>query len=225
MIAEILPLAVVAVESFGRLPLGLGLFAAEESAIATADSGRRAEFAAGRECAHAALAQLGAPAGPILPGRAGEPRWPAGVVGSITHCAGYRACAVARTEDVAAIGIDAEPARALPPGLAQAVAVGAERRWLTESRPAEPDVPRDLVLFCAKEAVYKAWFQLTGRSLGFADVLTSFVPAGYFAARVAGARHPSGAGQAAALVTGRWLVRDGLAVTVATVRRRGRLRP
>ena len=217
MIAEILPPAVAAVESFGGLPPRCGLFTAEESAIATADSGRQAEFAAGRECAHAALAQLGAPAGPILPGRAGEPRWPAGVTGSITHCAGYRACAVARTVDVAAIGIDAEPTRALPSEITQAVAAGAERRWLAEIRPADPDVPWDLLLFCAKEAVYKAWFQLTGRSLGFADMLTGFSTDGGFTARIAGTSHQAEARKPAALVAGRWLVRDGLAVTAVTV--------
>src|SRR6516165_9112140 len=107
MIAEILPRAVVAVESFGSLPPRRALFGAEESVIATADTRRQAEFAAGRECAHAALAELGAPAGPVPPGRAGEPQWPPGIVGSLTHCADYRACAAARAETIAAIGIDA----------------------------------------------------------------------------------------------------------------------
>ena len=78
MLAEILPKGIVAVESFGRLPPRRGLSGAEESGIVTADVRRQAEFAAGRECAHAALAALGAPAGPVPPGRAGEPRWPAG---------------------------------------------------------------------------------------------------------------------------------------------------
>src|SRR5215471_21275329 len=98
MIADILPTGVVAAESFG--PPGDGkLFPAEAAAIATAGPGRRAEFAAGRAVARAALARLGAPAGPVLPGRAGEPRWPGGVVGGITHCAGYRACAVGLARD------------------------------------------------------------------------------------------------------------------------------
>jgi len=39
------------------------------------------------------------------------------VVGSITHCAGYRACALARAADVVALGIDAEPHEALPEGV------------------------------------------------------------------------------------------------------------
>jgi 4'-phosphopantetheinyl transferase EntD len=209
MLAEILPQGVVAVESFGRLLPPRGLSGAEESAIVTADTRRQAEFAAGRECAHAALAALGAPAGPVLPGRAGEPRWPAGIVGSLTHCAGYRACAVARAQTMAAIGIDAEPARPLSAGLIEAVAVPAERRPLAELRLARPELPWDLLLFCAKEAVYKAWFPLTGHRLGFAGVLVEFVATGAFTARVTGT--------AAASVAGRWLVRDGLALTAAMV--------
>jgi len=145
-------------------------------------------------------------------------------VGSLTHCAGYRACAAARTQTMAAIGIDAEPARGLPAGLIETVATGAERRRLAELRTARPELPWDLLLFCAKEAVYKAWFPLTGRRLGFADVLAEFAVTGSFTARVTA---PGGGptGHAAADVAGRWLVRDGLALTAATVRRRGRLRP
>jgi len=221
MLAQILPQGVVAVESFGSLPPRRGLLRAEEAAIATADARRQAEFAAGRECAHAALAGLGVPAGPVPPGRAGEPRWPAGIVGSLTHCAGYRACAAAPTQTMAAIGIDAEPARPLPAGLIETVAVGAERRWLAELWLACPELPWDLVLFCAKEAVYKAWFPLTGRRLGFADVLAELAVTGSFTARVTGAAGGP-TGHAAACVTGRWLVRDGLALTAATVRRRER---
>ena len=216
MLAEILPQGVVAVESFGRLPPRRGLSGAEESAIITADTRRQAEFAAGRECAHAALAELGAPAGAVPPGPAGEPRWPAGIVGSLTHCAGYRACAVARAETVAAIGIDAEPARPLPAGLIETVATPAERYSLAEVRLAHPELPWELLLFCAKEAVYKAWFPLTGHRLGFAGVLAEFSAAGAFTAQITDAAGQP-AGTTAARVAGRWLVRDGLALTAVTV--------
>ena len=137
-------------------------------------------------------------------------------MGSLTHCAGYRGCAVARAETMAAIGIDAEPARPLPAGLIETVAAPAERRQLAELRLARPELPWDLLLFCAKEAVYKAWFPLTGHRLGFADVLVGFAATGAFTAQVtAAAGRP--AGRAAACVAGRWLVRDGLALTAATM--------
>ena len=217
MIAEILPPAVVAVESFGGLPPRCGLFTAEESAIATADSGRQAEFAAGRECAHAALAQLGAPAGPILPGRAGEPRWPAGVTGSITHCAGYRASAVARLTDVACIGLDAEPNAPLPDGVLERIAVPQEQAWLPGLAAAVPGVSWDRLLFCAKESVYKAWFPLTRRWLGFEQAAITVDPrAGAFTAELL---EPAVAldGRRLAGFAGRWLARDGLVLTAITV--------
>jgi 4'-phosphopantetheinyl transferase EntD len=205
MIADILPTGVVSAESFGP-PGDWKLFPGEASAIATADPGRRAEFAAGRAVARAALASLGAPAGPVLPGRAGEPRWPGGVVGSITHCAGYRACAVTRARDLAGIGIDAEPCLALPEGLLAEVAGAAERSWLTELGAASPGVPWDRVLFCAKEAVYKAWYSRTGQRPGLPSMTVRVAAAGTFAAALP-----------AASLTGRWLARDGLIVTAVTV--------
>jgi enterobactin synthetase component D / holo-[acyl-carrier protein] synthase len=104
VLADVLPPAAVSAESFGAAESlgpepepdpGAGLFPAEEALVRTADPRRQAEFTAGRACARTALARLGLPATPVLTGRAGEPRWPAGVTGSVTHCAGYRACAVA----------------------------------------------------------------------------------------------------------------------------------
>ena len=113
MLEQILPPAVAVVETFGDLP-GATLFPEEEAAIARAVPKRRREFATGRGCARAALNRLGEPPVPILRGPQGAPLWPAGVVGSITHCDGYRAAAVARTSDIATVGLDAEPDKPLP---------------------------------------------------------------------------------------------------------------
>src|SRR2546423_14005028 len=97
LIADLLPPAVAAVESAGHLPEpGPVLFPVEEAVMHTAGPRRRAEFAAGRLCARAALARLGVPAAPILPGPAGPPRRPARVAGGTTHFARYPACARGR---------------------------------------------------------------------------------------------------------------------------------
>jgi 4'-phosphopantetheinyl transferase EntD len=206
VIADILPPLVVAADTIGpELEPGRGLFPAEAALVRTADPRRRAEFTAGRACARAALAALGLPAAPVLAGRAGEPRWPAGVTGSITHCAGYRACAVARTADVAALGIDAEPDAGLPAGLLESVADRAERAWIARQAAAGSAVCWDRLLFSAKEAVGKLWYPLTGHWLGFGQLAVFPDPAGTFDARVAGSR-----------LTGRWLARDGLIVTAVT---------
>jgi len=100
-------------EVFGDPPAA-PLFPEDERAVARAVGKRRREFATARFYARTALARLGLDPAPIVPGPRGEPGWPAGVVGSMTHCAGYRAAAVARAEDVLTIGVDAEPDEPLP---------------------------------------------------------------------------------------------------------------
>ena len=209
MIADILPPAVATAESIGAESIGAqgggGLFPAEEAVVRTADPRRRAEFTAGRACARAALAALGLPAVPVRAGRAGEPCWPAGVTGSITHCPGYRACAAAWIADVAGLGIDAEPDAGLPAGLIESVAGRAERAWLARQAAAAPAVRWDRLLFSAKEAVGKMWYPLTGHWPGFAELVVFPQVAGLFEARVA-----------ESCLSGRWLARDGLIVTAVT---------
>ena len=208
MIADILPPAVAAAESIGPTPQpgpGSGLFPAEQALVRTAGPRRRAEFTAGRACARTALAGLGLPAAPVLAGPAGEPRWPGGVTGSITHCAGYRACAVARIADVAALGIDAEPDAGLAAGLIGSVADRAERAWIARQASAGSTVNWDRLLFSAKEAVGKLWYPLTGHWLGFGQIAVFPDPAGTFDARVYGSR-----------LSGRWLARDGLILTAVS---------
>lgn len=120
MIERLLPPSVISVEAFADIP-GEPAFPGEEDLIVNAVEVRRREFITARRCAREALAHLGYQPAPIRPGRRREPRWPDGVVGSITHCAGYRAAVVTRVENLAGIGIDAEPYGPLPEGVAEAV--------------------------------------------------------------------------------------------------------
>jgi enterobactin synthetase component D / holo-[acyl-carrier protein] synthase len=215
VISRILPPAVSSAETFGDIA-GATLFPAEEAAMAAAEGSRRAEFATARACARAALAGLGLPAAPILPGPSGEPRWPAGVTGSITHCTGYRACSVAPSSAVAALGIDAEPDLPLPRGVLDAVATAAERTWLAERMSAAPQVSWDRLLFSAKESVYKAWFSLTGLRLRFEDAAILADPAsGRLTARLLMPGPPDE--RQSARLEGRWLAADGLVVTTIAI--------
>jgi 4'-phosphopantetheinyl transferase EntD len=213
LIAGLLPPAVAAAESIGDLPAaGPGLFPAEAAAVRTAGPRRRAEFTAGRLCARAAMARLGVPATPLLPGPSGQPQWPPGLTGSITHCAGYRACAVALARQVAAIGIDAEPDEPMPAGLIEAVASGPERAWIARHTAAAPAVCWDRLLFSAKEAVGKLWYPLTGQWPGFHDTAIRLATAGTFTVRLPGPGAATG-GLRPARLTGRWLAGEGLIVT------------
>ena len=211
-----LPPEVAAAEAFDDPP-GVPLFPEEAAVIARAVGKRRQEFTTARFCARAALARLGVPPVAIVPGLRGAPRWPPGVVGSITHCAGYRACAVARDRDVITIGLDAEPHDPLPGGVREHITTPGERSHLTALAAAEPGVAWDRLLFSAKESVYKAWFPLAQRWLGFDQASIGIDPAGgTFTARLA-VDGPVLGGRPLAGFAGRWLIRDGLIVTTIVV--------
>jgi 4'-phosphopantetheinyl transferase EntD len=117
------------------------------------------------------LGELGFAPVPILKGDKGEPCWPDGVVGSLTHCAGYRGAVVGRGAAVRSVGVDAEPHDVLPDGVLDAISLPEERN---EAAALPAGVHWDRILFCAKEATYKAWFPLTKRWLGFEDAHITF---------------------------------------------------
>ncbi|MCW6010458.1 4'-phosphopantetheinyl transferase superfamily protein [Micromonospora sp. CPCC 205371] len=216
MLEEILPPSVVAEEAFADPP-GVPLFPEEAAAVANAVAKRRDEFTTARYCARAALRRLGVAPVPILPGERGAPRWPAGIVGSMTHCLGYRAAALARRRDVVTIGIDAEPHEPLPNGVLDAVSVEAERALLARLALDAPGVHWDRLLFSAKESVYKAWYPLTGRWLDFTEADVAIDPAvAGFTARLL-VPGPVVAGVECREFAGRYLVRGGLVVTAIAV--------
>jgi 4'-phosphopantetheinyl transferase EntD len=213
MLEELLPSAVVCEERLTD-PADAALLAGEEAAVSRAVERRRREYATGRLCARAALARLGGPVVAIGRGSAGEPRWPSGLVGSITHCDGYRAAAVARSSDVAAIGVDAEPHLPLPDDVGPYVLVDEERAWVEGEGGLVPGVCWDRLLFSAKESVYKAWYPGTQRWLDFGDVTVTVDPhRGVFHARL-GVPAPAPYAEG---IAGRWLVRDGLLLTAVVV--------
>ena len=217
MIEEILPSAVMAVES--RDDIDRPLYPDEDALLRHAAPARRQEFATVRACAREALARLGLPPAPILPGPLGAPIWPAGVVGSMTHCAAYRAAAVALAAEISSIGVDAEPNEPLPGEVLDLVADDRERAWIAELLAARPEVNWDRLLFSAKESVFKTWFPLTRRWLDFREATITVDPEGgtYSARLIASAVAP--ADRRLTEFTGRWLVRDGLVMTaIATSR-------
>jgi enterobactin synthetase component D / holo-[acyl-carrier protein] synthase len=215
VIAAILPPTVVAVETIDD-GAEATLLPEEEAVVAGALPKRRNEFAAVRQCARTALHRLGHPACPILPGERGGPRWPPRIVGSMTHCSGYRAAALAHACDVITIGIDAEPHAAAPDGVVRTIALPSERTMLARLSAAEPRVHWDRVLFCAKESVYKAWYPLTRRWLDYLEAEIVLDAGGRFLARLL-VPGPRVEGRCHQEFDGRYLVRDGLIVTAIAV--------
>ncbi|MBZ3906468.1 4'-phosphopantetheinyl transferase family protein [Streptomyces griseiscabiei] len=214
MIDQLLPATVASAWAREDLP-DTRLFPEEEAALGDAVDKRRREYTTVRACARRAFTRLGMEPAPVVPGHRGAPRWPDGLVGSMTHCAGYRAAALARASDAFALGIDAEPHQPLPEGVLDVVARPEERSWIA-GRGGGAGVWWDRLMFGAKEAVFKVWYPLTGRELDFDEAVVDFRP------RDVAPGHASGAFDARLLVpgprtltelSGRWLVRDGLSVT------------
>jgi len=206
---ELLPPGIVAVERWDDDESAV-LPPEERVQVSSAIESRLREFATARSCARQALSEIGFPPVPILRGSKGEPLWPAGVVGSITHCTHYRAAAVAMQTQVKAIGIDAEIHDALPMEVVNTVCVAEEIAWLQR---ASDCLHWDRILFSAKESVYKAWFPLTRRWLGFEQA----------AVRVEEAKNafrvrplvslPVELEQTLTRLSGRFLVRNGFVMT------------
>lgn len=220
LIGRIVPDGVAAAELFEDPP-GLRPHPQEEPLVARAVEKRRREFAGARHCARQAMRTLGVDPAPVLRGEKGDPVWPRGVVGSLTHCDGYRGAVLGYSLQIRSLGIDAEPHDVLPDGVLPAVSLEPEREWLAS---AGDDLHWDRLLFCAKEATYKAWFPLTKRWLGFEDAhitferdTTSDAVTGTFHSRLL-VPGDTLDGQPLTGFDGRWLVADGLVLTAITVR-------
>jgi 4'-phosphopantetheinyl transferase EntD len=185
------------------------LYPVEEELIAGASERRRREFAEARWCAREALRRLGVTPGAIPADGGGVPLWPDGVVGSITHKGGYRAAVVARREDLAGVGIDAEPDERLPDGVLETIASPGELDLLEALLERRPGLAWDRLLFCAKEAAVKAMQPLGVGVAGVRSVEVSLDPeAKTLNATVDQADWPA--------ITGLWARRAGLLVAVAS---------
>jgi enterobactin synthetase component D / holo-[acyl-carrier protein] synthase len=143
------------------------LRAIEEEALgARAVEQRRKVFALGRAAGRDALAEFGVHdvAIPRAPG--GEPLWPDGFVGSITHSREVAIAVVGRRLDYAGLGVDVEElARGPSARAARLVCRPAEMAWVD----VESGTERLARLFSAKEAVFKALYPIEQVWLGFAD--------------------------------------------------------
>jgi 4'-phosphopantetheinyl transferase EntD len=128
---------------------------------------RRASGAA-RIAAKGLLAELGAPPGVELPRSTSRaPRWPPGFVGSLAHDREFAVAAVAPAASILGIGIDVEPPLPLPEDLLDMIATPRERAEL------KGDLVSARLLFCMKEAVYKATNPIDGVFLEHHDVEVS----------------------------------------------------
>lgn len=216
VIEQLLPSAVVTVEAYGQNDADLTLFPEEAALMTRAVAKRRREFAVVRSCARRAMEKLGVPPQPVLSGEHGAPRWPAELVGSMTHCDNYCAAALARTADLASLGIDAEVHQPLPDEVLPVVALPAEADRLRRLSDRRPDVHWDRLLFSAKESVYKTWFPLTQEWLDFKEADIELSEDGRFRAALL-VPGPQVGGHRLDHFEGRWTTALGLIATAVAV--------
>jgi len=145
------------------------LSAGEAACLGQAGPKRAREFAAGRQCARAALHRLGVASWDLSVRPDRTPVWPDGIVGSISHTTGFCAVAVGRGRDCRSIGLDVEVDLRVTAELYPQFLTSAEQTWLS-GRP--PDMADRLatLIFSAKEAFYKAQYPMTAEWLEFADI-------------------------------------------------------
>ena len=213
MIEDLLPAEVVSAAVLGDDP-DARLLPEEEPEVAKAVEKRVREFTIARSCARRALGKLGLPETPILRGAKRQPLWPAGIVGSITHTRGYYAAAVGRADEVLTVGIDAETHAELPDGVLGVVTLPEEREMLSRL-PSGTFWGR--ILFSAKESVYKSWFPLTEKWLGFNDARVTIDPVENTFSVSLLVEPPLVRGVPLTGFEGRYLVRDGFVVTAIAV--------
>lgn len=133
---------------------------------------RAREFGAGRAAAREAMAQLGQPPRPVLQGEDRAPIWPKGLVGSISHTARDCIAVVSDAPEIIALGLDMETATPLESALWPEICTMPEMHWLASLGPSQRGHFAKLI-FSAKEAVYKAQYQVSRQMLGFHDLCLS----------------------------------------------------
>lgn len=187
---------------------------AERAALERAVPKRVDEFVAGRQLARRLLEDLGIEEVPAIGrSRHGAPIWPSEVVGSISHAAGWVAVAVARSRDCPGLGIDLESSEALESSLWPTILTVAETAELQRLPAGERGV-RAKLIFCAKEAAYKAQYPRSGELFGFDAMAVRVDPAGEFTARFLIAPPPFEAGDE---VVGRSVLVGEMLLCVATL--------
>ncbi|MCJ0877521.1 4'-phosphopantetheinyl transferase superfamily protein [Pseudomonas sp. JI-2] len=131
---------------------------------------RQAEFLAGRLCAREALQSLtGTPYVPTV-GEDRAPQWPRGVVGSITHGAGWAGAIAARSEHWRGLGLDVE--RLLSSERADRLAAEILTPGELDGYATLPAAARARLVTCTfslKESLFKALYPLVRQRFYFHD--------------------------------------------------------
>ncbi|WP_062118599.1 4'-phosphopantetheinyl transferase family protein [Aureimonas sp. AU40] len=136
----------------------------EAGSITARQPARRDASGAVRWAARQLLKAHGLGEAAILRAPSGAPIWPGGLTGSLAHDETMAVAALGRIDAVGSLGVDVEPPEPLSPDLLALVVTGADRL------PEPADLLAARLVFCAKEAVYKAVYPLDGQILDYGDI-------------------------------------------------------
>lgn len=133
---------------------------------------RRADYLAGRVCAQAALTLIQKGTESVATGLGGEPLWPEGVVGSVSHSVSLAAASVTADAHVFAIGLDiqAPASRSAKISLCNIASIRADlgRISLPLNSEIKPILPE--LLFSARESFFKAFYPVKKLRIGYEAV-------------------------------------------------------
>jgi len=172
LLLGLFPPGVVAMETRERGDL-VGLSTAEAEHVRHAKPKRAREFAAGRLCARRVLEQLDHSGWDLLVNEDRTPCWPPGIVGSISHTAGFCGAVAGEKTLFEAIGFDVEIASRVSSDLYGQFCTAEELTQLSALPRHLADLKATL-LFSAKEAFYKCQYPVTEQWLDFADIAVVF---------------------------------------------------
>lgn len=156
------------------------LFDNEKEIIKKAVPKRAYEFSAGRMCARKCLSYLGVENAELLKGEFGEPLWPEGFTGSITHHDNVAVAVATQTNFTSCIGIDlVSKTESLEN--TNLITSNEELQLMGNvSRDVEPGI----LIFSVKESVIKICSPLLQEFIDFRDVNLSPRDQGYLYASV-----------------------------------------
>jgi len=144
------------------------LCAAEQVMVEKAVSSRQQEFSSARVLAHQTLQKLGLDHAPILAAEDRSPKWPEGILGSISHSRTWCAAVIAkRASPLLGLGIDIEDQRPLKQDLFAEILTAEEIHAMETHLPTADHSTHVLAIFGMKEAVFKAMHPLGNHGLGF----------------------------------------------------------
>ncbi len=119
---------------------------------------RQSEFFAGRYLASTLLGRSGEGHRPVAIGSEGEPCWPCGIVGSISHIPGYAICALASSEYYRYVGVDIEKTISTLVLNDIKSIILSDEEFLLQSESNMSMEEFCTLVFSAKESLFKATF-------------------------------------------------------------------